>query len=76
MYILHIVATKDDIAMMNSDGARLISAAADNDMQLVKEYLKDKVDINSRVRLKRNINSSVICLLIFLFIFFIFVNMK
>lgn len=41
-------ATKEDITAMSSDGARLIAACADNDMNAVKGYLKDKVDVNSR----------------------------
>lgn len=41
-------ATRDDIAAMSSDGARLITAAADNDVNTVKAFLKNKVDVNSR----------------------------
>ena len=41
-------ATRDDIAAMSGEGARLITAAADNDVNAVKSYLKNKVDVNSR----------------------------
>ena len=41
-------ATKEDITAMSSDGARLITAAADNDIDAVKSFLKEKIDVNSR----------------------------
>jgi hypothetical protein len=47
--LLHVVASKDDIVIMNSDGAQLISAAAENDHKKVKKFISDKVDVNSRV---------------------------
>ena len=33
---------------MNSDGARLINAAAENDMDTLKQLLSNKVDVNSQ----------------------------
>lgn len=33
---------------MSSDGARLITAASDGDKKVVKKFLKDGVDVNSR----------------------------
>mmetsp|Transcript_357 Transcript_357/g.616 ORF Transcript_357/g.616 Transcript_357/m.616 type:complete len:853 (+) Transcript_357:60-2618(+) len=41
-------ANKDDITAMGSDGARLISAASDGDLNTVKQFLKNKVDVNSQ----------------------------
>jgi len=41
-------ATVDDIAIMDSDGARLISAAADNELNEVKKFIKNNVDVDSR----------------------------
>eukprot|EP01041_Mallomonas_annulata_P003068 gene3068-6016_t len=41
-------ATKDDITAMSSDGARLITAAADNDVKVVEAFLGDSVNVNSR----------------------------
>eukprot|EP01035_Chromulina_nebulosa_P017130 gene17130-22644_t len=41
-------ATKDDITAMGSDGARFITAASDNDLESIKNFLHNKVDINSR----------------------------
>jgi len=42
-------ATREDIAAMESDGARLVAAAADNDERLVKELIeRDGVDANAR----------------------------
>jgi len=41
-------ATVDDIAIMDSDGARLIAAAADNDNNEVKKFIKNSIDVNSR----------------------------
>ena len=41
-------ATKEDITVMSSEGAQLITAAADNDMNAVKSFLGKKVDVNSR----------------------------
>lgn len=43
-----LVATKDDIAAMNSDGARLINAASENDMDTLKQLLAEKVDVNAQ----------------------------
>jgi len=43
-----VVATRDDIKAMSSDGARLITAASDGDKKLVKKFLKDGVDVNAR----------------------------
>jgi ankyrin repeat protein len=41
--------TKEDITRMSSDGAKLIVAASENSLDLVKEYLyTKKVDINAR----------------------------
>jgi hypothetical protein len=45
---MFVVATKDDIVAMSSDGARLITAATDNDDKAVKAFLNEKVDVNSR----------------------------
>ena len=42
------VANRDDIKAMSSDGARLITAASDNDKKAVKNFLKNGVDVNSR----------------------------
>jgi serine/threonine-protein phosphatase 6 regulatory ankyrin repeat subunit B len=41
-------ATKEDVTAMSSDGARLITAAADNDVNAVKKFLSSKIDVNSR----------------------------
>jgi ankyrin repeat protein len=41
-------ASKDDISIMSSEGARLINAATDNDMGAVKAFLKNDVDVNAR----------------------------
>lgn len=46
---LHLqFANRDDIKAMSSVGARLITAASDGDKKLIKSYLKNKVDVNSR----------------------------
>lgn len=42
-------ASKDDIAAMNSEGARFIEAAAVGDLKEVKSFVSNKVDVNSRV---------------------------
>ena len=47
-YISFVVATKSDITAMGSDGARLITAASDNAIDSVKDFLYNKVDVNSR----------------------------
>lgn len=41
-------ATVDDIKTMESPGARLVTAASDGDMTLVKELLDEGIDVNSR----------------------------
>ena len=46
-HVLLQFATKDDIAAMSSDGAKLINAASDNDFETVKSLLST-VDVNSR----------------------------
>lgn len=40
--------TKDELEIMNSDGSRLATAAADNDERAVKNYLNKKVEVDSR----------------------------
>src|SRR3546814_16046352 len=42
------VVTKDDIASMGSDGARLITAASDGDKATLNSLLKAGVNVNSR----------------------------
>eukprot|EP00752_Nemacystus_decipiens_P008526 g7615.t1 len=41
-------ASKEDIALMMSPGARFITAASDGDLDAVKAYLKDGLDVNSQ----------------------------
>lgn len=41
-------ATREDIKVMESPGARLITAAADGDKKAVKEHLADGIDVNSQ----------------------------
>ena len=48
MILLCIVATKDHIEAMGSDGARLVTAALENDLNSVKSFLNKDVDVNAR----------------------------
>ncbi|CAB1112189.1 unnamed protein product [Ectocarpus sp. CCAP 1310/34] len=41
-------ASKEDIALMMSPGARFITAASDGDLNAVKTFLKDGLDVNSQ----------------------------
>jgi len=41
-------ANRDDIKAMSSEGARLITAASDGDKKMMKTFLKNGVDVNSR----------------------------
>lgn len=41
-------ATKDDITAMNSDGARMITAASDNDIKAVESFLASNIAVDSR----------------------------
>ncbi|RYG67307.1 hypothetical protein EON64_07725, partial [archaeon] len=48
LFCLILVASKDDIELMSSDGARLITAAMDNDLPSVQAFLSKDVSINAR----------------------------
>ena len=45
---LRAVATKDHIEAMGSDGARLVTAALENDMNSVKGFLNKDIEVDSR----------------------------